>query len=81
MTRPARCHPDALSTFHRRPALATCVLLVACATSQAADTDSPRQLGTVVVDDAKAGAASLQEAGQMPATVNVSTFVTNQFVK
>jgi NitT/TauT family transport system substrate-binding protein len=40
-----------------------------------------KPLGTVVVDDAKAGAASLQEAGQMPASIDVSTFVTNRFVK
>jgi NitT/TauT family transport system substrate-binding protein len=40
-----------------------------------------KPLGTVVVDDAKAGAVALQEAGQMAATVDVSTFVTNRFVK
>lgn len=40
-----------------------------------------KPLGTVVLDDAKAGVASLQEAGQMPAGIDVSAFVTNQFVK
>jgi NitT/TauT family transport system substrate-binding protein len=45
------------------------------------DSTKGKPLGTVSMEDAKAGAASLAEAGQMPAGFDVSKVVTDQFVK
>ncbi len=68
----------AYPTYDKATALAEAKIIMALFRSPSTE---GKPLGTVSLEDAKAGAASLAEAGQIPADANISSAITNEFVK